>query len=193
MREGVWIMSDMTSAWKKFLVNHPALAAERNRRIRKTVVKILLMELVIGGLITASYFAAKDQFMPLLAVGAVAAVVLPWVTVKPQRLLKRKYMGHIASIQYIQRRVSTDGGGPSRMMTSMADVIFIRCTVTDKRGKKHTFELPEKYACIYHEGDLILSKNGFAFPINMTDHDLTLCPCCGGIQPTENGECRNCS
>ncbi len=185
-------MSDMTSAWKAFSADRPALAVERNRLIRKTVVKVTIMELVIGGLIVASYFAAKDQFVPLLAVGVVAALVLPWVTVKPQRLMKKKYVGHIKAIQYIQRRVSTDGGGPSTMMTSMADAIFIRCTVTDAKGKRHTFELPAKYAAVYHEGDLILSMSGFAFPINVTEHELEICPCCGGIQPRANGGCMNC-
>ena len=185
-------MKDIASARKQFSVSRPSLMAERNRRIRNMIIKIVITELVISGLMVAAYFAAKEQFMPLLAVGVVAALVLPWVIFKPQRLMRKKYVGTITTIRYIQRRVSTDGGGPSTMMTSMSDAIFIRCTVTDGKGKKHTFELPDRYAAIYFEGDLILSLSGFAFPINLTEHDLTICPCCGGIEPTANGSCMRC-
>ena len=184
-------MTSITSAWHEVCENYPKLAEKRNRLIKNIAIKTMILELIIMGLVIAAYFVEKEHFLPLLVVGLAGGLILPWVIVKPQRLMKRKYLGQVRSIQYIQRRISVDGG-PSRMMTSMVDATFICCTVMDSKGKRYTFELPEKYAAVYHEGDLILSMSGFNFPLNMSKHDLSVCPCCGGIEPRANGGCRSC-
>ncbi len=186
-------MKSTSELWKQFSLRHPSLAAARTRLIRKTVIKVAVLEFVLIGALLAAYFAAKEYFTPLLVLGLVGMAVLPWVTVKPQRLMKKRFSGKITAIQYEQKRV-TVGGYASRMYTSMTDATFILCTVTEENGngKEHSFELPDMYAEVYREGDVILSLSGFAYPVNMNGHEKSVCPCCGGIYPTDSGECRNC-
>ncbi len=185
-------MENTSELWRQFSLRHPGLAAARTRLIRKTLIRVAVLELILICVILALYFAAKEYFTPLLILGLVGMAVLPWVTVKPQRLIKKKFSGNITAIQYIQKRVSV-GGGASRMHTSMADATFILCTVTEDSGDEHSFELPDIYAEVYREGDVILSLSGFVYPVNTSEHEKSACPCCGGIYPTDSGDCRNCS
>ena len=63
------------------------------------------------------------------------------------------------------------------------------CLVKGERRKNYSFRIEEKYEEVYHVGDFIMKIPGIDFRINLTAHDLTVCPGCGALYPRENKQC----
>ncbi len=64
--------------------------------------------------------------------------------------------------------------------------------MTEYERESHVFELPASYGVVYQQGDKVLSTSGIYYPINLTQHEQTVCPCCNNITPSSKENCIAC-
>ena len=168
--------------------NHPQVWKYRNKVIMAAIIKLLILEAVA---VAVPLLLLKDRMQVMVTVMILCGIGFPLLWVKPFRMIRKHYVGHLESIGHVQKRVSV-GGAASTLYTSMRDANFIKCTVKDSNGNTHIFEAPATYSAVYKTGDTVLSTSGIYYPINLTPHEQTVCPRCAGITPLNKETCIVC-
>lgn len=181
-------MTEYEREWKAIEQNRPNVVRHKKQVIRKAIMKTCILEVIV---IAILWLLLKDRMQVMLTVMLLGAVVYSLLWVKLLRIIRTPYVGRIEKIEQVQKRVSV-GGAASSFYTSMRDAIFIKCTVKENNGKSHVFELPASYSIAYQQGDIVLSTSGIYYPINLTQHEQTVCPCCNSITPSSKENCIAC-
>ena len=169
----------------RFKNQNPSVFKFRNKKIVFYVLKCLPVWVIAP---VICFIAGERKYFIPLAI--IAAVILTLLFLKRDKLIGGRWCGIIENVKIDTRRVKTEGKviAPG-FYTSMHDQNFIVCSVLTDRGKTKQFALPEEYDKVYRKGDRVLSIPGIAYKIDLTNKEMTLCPRCGSIFPSENKEC----
>lgn len=169
-------------------LKHPRVLKHRRKVIWSAVIKTIIIQIMA---ISVSLVTLIDRREILLIAIVFGVTVLPWIFVKPGKIIRQHFVGQITGIEYVQRRVNV-GGVASTLYTSMQDAIFIKCIVKDNAGKTHSFEVPAKYDAVYKIGDRVISTSGISYPVNLTPHEQIVCVRCGSMIPLGKEFCMTC-
>lgn len=167
-----------------FSYENPHVISYRNKRRGELVGKVIVLMLIIG---VISVTSLARYASPLL--GIPVFLVLAGLLFKPWRLFDRRFAGRIVSIAHEHCRESINKSSVDIRYVNQHVVAYMVCLVKGERRKNYSFRIEEKYEEVYHVGAFIMKIPGIDFPINLTAHDLTVCPGCGALYPRENKQC----
>ena len=170
--------------FSEFSYKNPHVLAYRNKRRAAMAGKVLILLLIIGAI---SLTSLARYASPLL--GIPVFLVLAGLLFKPWRLFDRRFAGRIVSIAHEHCRESINKSPVDIRYVNQRVVTHMICQVKGENGKNYSFRVEEKYEEVYHVGDFVMKISGIDFPINLTAHDIVVCPKCGTLYPRENKQC----
>jgi len=170
--------------WHKLLRKNRDLSETKRKKVIFFFIKCALSELI--WLAFSLYLHSRVPTVTCIVFCIVMALILPLVF-NPFKLFANDKHGKITSVKCEARNT-----GSKNSMRGIREYLVVVIEYDDEKGRSHDIDLPKMYEKCFFEGDLIILRDAFEYPINLTPHDNVVCPFCGNIMPRVNKECVEC-
>ena len=170
--------------WNKILRKNRAISEIKKKKITFFFIKCALFELL--WLAFSLYLYSRIPEIASIVFCIVIALLIPLIF-NPFKTFANDKHGKITSVK-CEERIAKSKNSIKGIRTYLAIVI----EYTDEKGNIRSIELPKAYEKCFFNGDLILLRDTFEYPFNLTPHDNIVCPFCGNIMPRINKECVEC-